>query len=497
MTHIDINSAVPTNATLHSLPRRSQKQLLTAYWVATIALLLYEIYAPNTASILLNLVAVLVTSTALVSSYLWCAGKVHGLPIFPLFALTFIWTHALPLITANPGVEVYSVDRRLFAGCTTALFLALGTFIWFQFVKSVPPLPKAYRAFGDREGTQFFLAALAISTLFNVANAGGWLPADPGVFAILRGIVLALTALSAFVLAYRLGTQTLSKQQATLFVVLLVSFILSNAIGFLLVGAATVSLIAISAFIIGRKKLPILMIVVMLLCLSLLHSGKGEMRAKYWFSLDRPTYVQPWEYPAIYVEWLGTSLKHFNPFDRAAKPPQGQSFLERSSVIQMLMLAQEKSPYPIPYLYGKTYQILPELLIPRILNPSKIRSHEGTFILNIHYGRQTYKDTLITTIGWGLLAESYANFGWLGCAGLAVVLGAAYGQATRWSINAPILSLQSLFAVILLTFAIQSEWSAGVYIAALAQYSTVLIGLAFFLMKSCRVSTYLTHDNGA
>jgi hypothetical protein len=162
--------------------------------------------------------------------------------------------------------------------------------------------------------------------------------------------------------------------------------------------------------------------------------------------------------------------------------------VERSSVIQMLMLTQSESPERYPYLYGQTYAILPELMIPRVFNAKKIVSHTGTHMLNIHYGRQTVFDTQTTTIAWGLLAESYANFGLLGCAGLAVVLGVAYGQCTRWSMNAPILSAQSLFAVLLLTCAFQSEWTAGVYVAALSQYSTVLLGLVVTLMTTYRAA---------
>ncbi|MBD0300664.1 MAG: hypothetical protein ICV85_00350, partial [Tolypothrix sp. T3-bin4] len=67
--------------------------------------------------------------------------------------------------------------------------------------------------------------------------------------------------------------------------------------------------------------------------------------------------------------------------------------------------------------------------------------------------------------------------------GLAVVLSVLYGMAARWSINAPILSIQSLFAILMLTFALQSEWTAGVYVAAFFQYCMVLLGIAVLLMR--------------
>ena len=46
------------------------------------------------------------------------------------------------------------------------------------------------------------------------------------------------------------------------------------------------------------------------------------------------------------------------------------------------------------------------------------------------------------------------------------------------SINAPILSLQSLISVLFMTYAVQAEWTAGVYVAALSQHSVILAMIA-------------------
>jgi hypothetical protein len=480
------SSLLVINPLLRSPTGASSKQLVVAFWVLAIALMLYELYSPETKDVWINVGAVMITGAALLPSYLWCAGKAQGIPIFPLFAITYVWTHALPLISNHPEIKLYPVVNQLYASLTTAGFLGLGTLIWFQWVKSLPSAPKFYRALGSRKGDEFFLLAFAITIGFNMANTGGWFGAlDGGSFAIVRNTVVALTALSAFVLSYRFGTQDLSKQQSRLFIILIIAFMVTNSLGFLLVGAASVFLSAATAFIIGRKKIPLITMVIAIACLSFFHAGKGAMRAKYWFNPDVPAFVQPWQYPAVYAEWIDSSLKHFaKPETTVPDEEDGQSLAERSSVIHMLMLTQGLSPQPIPFLNGKTYAILPELLVPRVLNENKIRSHEGTFMLSVHYGRQTYEDTATTTIGWGMLAESYANFGVLGCIGLAVVFGNLYGLATRWSINAPILSLRSLSTVLILTYAFQTEWTAGVYVAAAAQHVIVLGGIAIFLMDN-------------
>ncbi|RUT07176.1 hypothetical protein DSM106972_024370 [Dulcicalothrix desertica PCC 7102] len=474
-------------AYLPTLAHKQQRHLLRAFWIFTLGVLVYEIFLTETQSLLSNFIAVIITIAALLPSYLWCSGRAQGMPIFPFFALTFISTYAFPFITNHPVVVTYSPDSQLIAGITVSGFLGLGTFVWFHFVKSTPKAPAYYRALDSKKSDLLLLLVLIIGVLFNLANNGGWLFISDGLFSAVRSAVLGLNALAAFVLAYRLGSNELSKWQSQLFIMLMISQMLTSAIALVLVGATSTFIAGIIAFIIGRKKIPALPIVIVLVCLTLLHYGKADMRAKYW---SKTTLVQPWEYPAWYSEWLGYSFDYLNKPDDLRKEDKS-SLAERSSVVQMLLLAQDKSPDTIPYLYGKSYSILPQLIIPRFLNNNKIRSHEGTSILNIHYRLQTYAQAQTTTIGWDLLSESYANFGSFGCAGLAIFTGILCGQSTRWSTNAPILSAQSLFSVLMTTFTFQTEWTAGVFVSALFQSSMIIVGIVLFLMRTYKVVTVI------
>ncbi|MEA5566124.1 O-antigen polysaccharide polymerase Wzy [Anabaena sp. UHCC 0399] len=491
-----MNESYPSNynslALLPVVERYQRRQLLKVFWVIAIGLLFFEFRA-ETDSLLSKVAAIIITVAAIFPSYLWCSGRAFGMPIFPLFAFTYTWTHGLPLVVNHPIVSTYSPDSHLFAGIATAGFLTIGTLVWFKSVKSPPPLPKHYRALNSKKGNLFFLLIMALAVLFNLSKNGGWLLLDGGIFAVIRGTVLGLTVLASFVLTYQLGNRTLPKHQSQLFVILLIAYMVTDAVALLVVGAASTFMVSTSAFIIGRKKLPIISILVVTICLSVLHQGKDEMRHKYWFKNDEPTFVQPLQYADWYNEWIGYSLERMRAKDdiyTSSKSEEKSSFVERSSVIQMLLLAQQKSPEPIPYLYGETYAIIPQLLIPRFLNPNKIQSHEGTSILSVHYGLQRREDTFGTKIGWGLLAESYGNFGLLGCVGLGIILGNLYGKITRWSMNAPILSVQSLFSVLLLAFSFQSEFSAGVYVSALFQSGLVLVGIMVVLMKKQKVPQF-------
>jgi hypothetical protein len=480
----------PSDQTVPLLPTlatRDQLQLLRVFWIASSAILAYEFFWAESLSILSNISAVILTIASLTPFYLWCSGRAKGMPIYPVFALTFLWTYALPFVTKHPKVQTYPPESHFAVSIIVSGSLLFGTFIWFQFVKNSLPKVQEYRALNANKGIVFFQRVIVVAILFHMSNVGRWWQIDPGIYSIIRGVILGLSTLAFFVLAYRFGTQELSRRQEKAFVFLLAVHMIVTSVSLLLISAATVFLTSMIAFTIGRRKVPILLIAFVFVLLSVLHSGKNTMRDYYWKSAKDISSVQPWNYPAYYSEWLGYSLTNLN-LDPRQQPSKYKSepFLERSSIVQMLLLAHKRSPQSVPYLAGKTYSILPELLVPRILNSSKIRSHEGTFILSIHYGLQKQKDTLSTTIAWGLMAESYANFGVLGCFGLTGFLGIFYGWVTRWSLGTSILSSRSLFVILLMTFAFQAEWSAGVYVATLFQSSAALGGIVIFLMEPYR-----------
>jgi hypothetical protein len=470
--------------TLSATAGYRKRQLHRSCWCILLALLGYEWFGVHPESVLDNIGATLMTITALYPALLWCSGRAQGMPIFPFFALTHTWTHALPMVTNHPTVMTYSADSRFLASLTVAGFLAIGTWVWFGYVSITPSLPHSYRLLPSKKGDNFFFSILIVAVVYTAGVNGGWLfQILPGsLFTIIRSAVLGLMALASFILAYRLGNQELSRKQSILFILLLASYMVADAISLLLVGASSVFIIAIIAYIISSRKIPVLPIAIAMVCLTFLHYGKSEMRTKYWAEGNHQ--VQIWEYPAWYSEWTGYSLTYIGQKELGNESEEKSSFVERSSVIQMLLLAQAKSPKVVPYMNGETYSIVPQLLVPRILNPNKLTSHEGTTLLSMHYGLQTREMTEKTTIGWGLVAEAYANFGVLGCAGLAFVLGTLYGKVSRWTINAPILSAQSLLGVLFMTFAFQSEWSAGVYAASFSQAGMVLIIIVGVLMKT-------------
>ncbi len=461
--------------------RNRQRDLLPFFWLlvgAYTTFCAYNIYIVKDLNPEDVFGSISISCTSLLSVYLWCSGKAFGLPVFPLFSLTYLWTTAIPLISGNPSVFTYTVSERFIASMTVSSFLLLATFVWYQFVNRFPMPAKSYRVLDINRGDSIFLGVLFVGSLYGLLSLAGWLFLDTGVGSLLRGAILGLMAIATFAMSYRFGSGKLSKGISFLFIALIISNLITTSISLLLVGSLTLFLIAVVGYSLGKGKPPWLMIIIMLSLFSLLHAGKAQIREIYW-----KKQVQPWQYPTIYTEWVGYGIQELTTHKEEEEDAGSQSIIERASVFQQLLLTQSLTEKGYPLLDGHTYGLIPQLLLPRIFNANKIASHEGTYILNIYYGRQRREDTLTTTIGWGLLAEAYANYGFWGCGLLAVICGVGYGYVTLSSINAPIFSDRYLFTVLIMSYAFQTEFTAGVYVAALFQSATTLFLFVILFMK--------------
>lgn len=475
-----------------SFPFALKKEKLSkSFFIFAISLIVYQLYQSRTDSLMIDLTAASITMAALLPAYLWCNGKVKGIPVFPILMLQYVWSYALPLTNNHYRAVEYSVEQRVFAGIVVSSFLLLATCAWFRYAKARSKPLIAYRGFLEsKRNTNLLLCFLLLSVVFNAAIVGGWVSTASGVFSVFRILISALSALSVYILAYQLGERKLRRFQAQSFIVLISGFTLVALASLFLVVAASVFFVATFGFIIGRKKFPIVLISVFITLFAFLHLGKADMRAEYWYANSHET-VQPWEYPVFFQKWADRSFNQlgFSNDDSSVVSSDGESFFERASMVQMLLLVQSKTPAQVPYLHGKTYAVIPQLLVPRILNRKKVSVHIATHMLSVYYGLQK-PNRVTNTITWGLLPESYANFGLWGCGGLAIILGSVYGLIARWSIDAPIFSFQSFLSIIMLSIGIQTEASAGVWISTLWQSVVVLLVIRTFLMRDRKVDSF-------
>jgi hypothetical protein len=143
---------------------------------------------------------------------------------------------------------------------------------------------------------------------------------------------------------------------------------------------------------------------------------------------------------------------------------------------------QKKSPDEVPFLNGLTYEPIPRLLIPRILDDQKGISHAGNVLLTVNYGVQTIEQTQTTSIYWGLIPEAYANFGYLGVAGLGVVLGLFYGYVTNLTVGVPLTSLRFVLGLLIMGAATKAD-TMGVFVTSQFQGIVGVSMAALVLMR--------------
>jgi hypothetical protein len=465
--------------------------LYRAYWLGVAGLAAYALLQGIGTPPLLFVLGVGIAAFALFPAYLWCAGRVDGLPLFPLFAMTHAWTFGLPMIMQNRAVARYPMDAQAEAALTVMAFLGVSTVAWLWAVggRRIRPLP-SYWGFAPHGNSWAFLAGLVLSLSIFVMIRNGTLhellqlqEASENFFSAFQSVAMSVMVLCVTVLSYRAGQRELNGLELFGFITLFVLTLLVMGIGLILNSPLAAVLVAVGVFTLSRGKIPVVALGAAFVVFSLLHVGKWPMRERYLARGLKPVPIE--NMPGRYVEWFGYGIEGL-PGALAGEKysrKRHQTLVERGSLLQMLLLVQTKTPEYRDFLGGKTYAIIPELLVPRFINPKKLRAHQGTYILSLYYSLQDKKATLKTTIAFGLLSESYANFGHAGVLGLAVVLGVLYGLGSRWAMYAPVTSLRGLFALLLLASTVAVEHTAGVFVSTLFQGSVVLCALALVAMR--------------
>lgn len=423
----------------------------------------------------------MIGTAALVPAYLWADGRVGGFPVLPIHLITLLWTYSLQLIAGHPEIYWYDAEEISYSAGCVVMYAATATAVWlFIANRAVSPVKRRY-VIPERRGFTIFALSLAAGAGFSVLALEPIIVLAPGTFGIVRATVLALASIATFILALQLGQGALSPHQRAIFLTIALFYLVVQLATLFLIGSIIVAASLLIGFTIGRHKVPWMTIAVAVLLFGFLHSGKSEMRDRYWHS-DHPG-VRIWELPQFFAEWIDAGVAEIRD---AGDGYDSQPIHERVSLMHLLLLAQRSAPDVVPFLAGETYRIIPRLLVPRVFAPDKPDSHQGTAMLNLHFGLQTIDGVQNTTIGWGLLNEGYANFGIAGVAGVGVVLGLIFGLAGRLTVGAPVMSLATMVGVTFCAVALQSEFTMAVFATVLFQ-SLIVISVLLPLMELRRV----------
>jgi len=415
-------------------------------------------------------------------AYVWAKRGVLGLPIFPTIAVMYFAFYGLPFITGHPFTEQYTNEEKFAAASTTSGVILIATVIWFQIGRSRARRPQVIRVINEHKATRFFQLGLALGVVFQLQSLFGLFLLSSEVYGVARAILQSLALVSVLGLSYQVAAGHLTRPQAVIFVTGLLSYLTLSLIGLYLIGGLEVVMLATLGYFLGRGKPPWKSIFVAIAVFSVLNAGKTTIREEYWSDEGTVTFRQA---GPMLQQWFEEGFN--NIFGERDPESRNVSLAERASLTQMVLIAETQTPELVPFLYGASYVAIPELLVPRLIWPERPTTQETLRLMSEHYGLLTADTVQSTSIGWGLISEVYANFGFIGCAGLGVVLGFLFGFIQRWCGRAPVLSARALLAFLFTMVALRVETNAALLVTALLQSMVALVLTTIFVMESVEV----------
>lgn len=491
-----ISGGSPTTVSCGELAERIQPsvQTLIRTQIALSLLLILWMFVENTPGIL-GFAAIAAGCT--VPTFAWVRHRRPGIPIAPLLAVQTLLVYGLPIVLRNEALDNFTpaeIDR---AGLEIGLFALAIAAGWSL---AYAPKPRAARHFYGigltlRDGTmrlaRWSLTLLGIGFAFEFGNASGLaapvfdlLPG--GSFSLIRAICSAAAIGGALLGAYCLGNGLFPRPQRVAFWAMFWGTFVLQITGFLLSGAIGIVSAVLVGLYFGRRQPPWKFAIIIFSVFAFLNISKFEMRAKYWQTDAEYAPNSLGNIPTMMWEWSATSVDILTgEIDTRRDDVEKQRLSDRINNLGILLFVQDavtRGGYPT--LNGETYTLIPQLLVPRIVWKDKPRAHEGQVTLNVHFGRQSVEETLVTYIAWGLLPEAYGNFGpFWGALICGIFLGAGFGWVEARVRPYPLASIQAFLILVLAVQTVTSfEMVASVWITTMFQaLISIIIGLMPFL----------------
>lgn len=399
----------------------------------------------------------------LVLPVMWVNSGAFGIPVLPVLSALYYLYYAMPLLHGNT-LAIYKTDELVWAALSVGLFLLAAAAASWPFLgparqakSSAPTGTSRYaRALRTRslrnlasneEMYRLIFSGLAAGIFFyglTVSGRAGFLGTYVGA---VRAVALPMASVACYLTGFARGSGLLTGGRwiaALAGVVALIVLSISN----LLLVAGAVNLAGLMlGYVLAAKRIPWLTIGFALALVVVLNAGKYSARNQYWApesqSVQNASILR---LPLMMINWFTAGLDAF-VFGGESTIQKEPSLLERTSLLHMVLAVQEATPKFIPYLRGETYAMLPAMLVPRFLEPDKLESQAALNLMSVRYGRESEDQAGKTTIGWGLVAEAYANFGTLGVIAAGLLFGALCGALMRLSTTAAAASLAMLVTI--------------------------------------------------
>ncbi|MFM8684074.1 MAG: hypothetical protein ACKOEG_09915, partial [Chthoniobacterales bacterium] len=430
--------------------------------------------------------AILVMVIGLAPVYLWLLGMREGLPIWPAFSLYACTLAAMPALQKAQALERFPDSAILQSLLTMAGFFLVGSLIWYSLTAESGKAPRKILMLESDTAVRSLLWCIAAGVFFQVNSLTGWIQLPGNTMQIARGVSGGLSFLGIFAMAYFHGRGMLSGAQIATYILLTIALLLTALSSLLIANIVQPLALGAIGYTLGAGRPPWAAAVGLFAIVAILHSGKYSMRDIYLTNPDGAPRITLTSLPSFYSQWVSFGVTELGGiggvFRSEVRDDSPTTVFERSGNLHMLVLVQHLSPAQVPFQGGITYEPIPQMLIPRFLMPNKAISHAGNIMLSINYGLSDEDSIRNVSIGWPLIAEAYANFGYIGVFAMSILLSTGYAFATRLSSQVPITSFRFVVGLVIMA-GITNENTLGVFIGSQFQAIVGVAMASFFLMR--------------
>ncbi|HKK15191.1 MAG TPA: O-antigen polysaccharide polymerase Wzy [Gammaproteobacteria bacterium] len=457
------------------------------------AVLLALVYTMHPLSLTEGIIGVAIILLGLLPLRKWLLDPLGKLPIFESFSMAVGIYYGLPMISGENGTfNIWTIAGPVRVEIGIMIFVSLlASQLAFRLSqRRIRRLDRGIKRVMPMDLARVVMMVFLILSVVVVVTTSLGLRQFLGVFAgTVTTALVGLGMVASYVLARLAGAGLLNAPTRLLTILLIVTAVLIQTGSGLLAPAVRFIVPPIIGYIVGSGKVPWKTIGIGVLLFIFLNAGKHEMRMQYWGGSGQAGTYNILTLPERMVDWAGYSVDVLtSPKDKYRYTAPLTQRVNLSSIMGIIV---RQSPEQKPYLYGKTYIPLLYLWIPRFFWPGKPQGHEANKQLVTYYNIQSERYAERTSIGVGVFGEAYANFGWSGVIGLAILFGYLLGRIEAKLNDPDVLALRSFLAAPFFIMTLAIEGPVSSMLVPLIQALIVIAIVFFFITVRERRALYL------
>jgi hypothetical protein len=451
-----------------TVDRARIERLATAAYICLAASSAYFWFTSPWGSLVLNLQIILIAVLGVLPIIWWLKRHDDTYPLMEVMLIVIVPFYGLPMVMEHERVVLFPESTLIKSASVVVVFqlsiMAGAAFASYNHV--VRNVTHWWQRELFPEGKLHLTAYTFLLTILwlLVAAFTDWVPQE--LLGTFRAIFFGIGIVSAFLQARLWGLGLLHQQQKIFFFFSLCLYCILASVSLLLITSLTLLLLVLVGYFSSSRRVPILAFVIVLPLFVVLHAGKAKMRSIYWGDYAKPVTLT--DLPSFYVEWFQYGLEAGGNLG-GDEEFKGSSLFERASLIQIVCFTVDVIPEKMPYLDGQSYSIVPPQVIPRFLWPNKPSPNESMKILAVHLGLLTAEQAETTSIGFGLIAEAFANAGFLSVLLLGFSLGWAMRHIALGTATCGTLSAGGIFRILCIAWCLSSEVTLAVWLSSFYQ----------------------------